>query len=285
MRGRGRISKIVHKCLPHPFPCPNVWAPMRMGHQMLIDLRSGTELPAYYTGDYDTKSIETVLKVISPKSIVLDVGANVGFWTIPLARALTSGGCLHAFEPIPANLTRLADNVRGNHLDAIVQLHGIGLSDRKTTLQISLREDFQNGAETGNAAIVIDSEDRKFTWAAIEVAPLDGETFASLGIDHVDFIKLDIEGHEDKFLAGATTVFRRFRPILYMEINGTYYDRRGVDASEVFEQWMHAENYEAALKTRSGWHLDSVRNRRRPFDNVFCLPSEAAEDLLKQLNG
>jgi FkbM family methyltransferase len=285
MRGKGRISKIVHRCLPQPLLCPKVWAPMRLGHQMLIDLRSGTELSAYYTGDYETESIETVLKLISPKSIVLDVGANVGFWTIPLARALTSGGCLHAFEPVPENLMRLSENVRRNHLDTIVQLHGIGLSDRKTTLQVSLREDFQNGAETGNAAIVIDSEDNKFAWAAIEVTPLDGETFASLGIDHVDFIKLDIEGHEDKFLAGATTVIRRFRPVLYLEINGAYYDRRGVDASEVFEQWMNAVNYQAALKTRSGWRLDSVRIRRRHFDNIFCLPSETSEDLLRQLNG
>jgi hypothetical protein len=70
-----------------------------------------------------------------------------------------------------------------------------------------------------------------------------------------------------------------------MEINGAYYDPRGVDASEIFEQWMHAVNYEAALKTRWGWRLDSVRNRRLHFDNIFCLPSEVAEDLLKQLNG
>jgi FkbM family methyltransferase len=256
-----------------------------MGHQMLLDLRSGTELPAYYTGDYETKAIKSVLKLLSPRSIVLDVGANVGFWTIPLARALTSGGCLHAFEPVPANLTRLAENVRRNGLNAIVRLHSVGLSDQKATLQISLREDFQNGAETGNAAIVIDSEDSRFAWTAIEVTPLDGETFDSLGIDHVDFIKLDIEGHEDKFLAGATTVIRRFRPILYMEINDAYYARRGVDASEVFEQWMHAVSYEAALRTRSGWRVKNLRDRRRRFDNIFCLPSEAAEDLLGKLNG
>ena len=252
---------------------------------MLLDLRSGTELSAFYTGDYETKAIESVLKLISPSSIVLDVGANVGFWTIPLARSLTSGGCLHAFEPVPANLARLAENVRRNRLNATVRLHGIGLSDKKATLQISLREDFQNGAETGNAAIVFDSEDSKFTRAAIEVTPLDGETFESLGIDHVDFIKLDIEGHEDKFLAGAAAVIRRFRPILYMEINDAYYARRGVDASELFDQWLHAVSYKAALRTRSGWRLKNVRDRRRAFDNIFCLPSEAAEDLLRDLNG
>jgi FkbM family methyltransferase len=275
---------IAHRWFPEP-QCSKVWTPMRMGHQMLLDLRSGTELPAYYTGDYETKAIESVLKLTSANSIVLDVGANVGFWTIPLARSLTSGGCLHAFEPVPANLARLAENVHRNRLNATVRLHGIGLSDKKAALKISLREDFQNGAETGNAAIVIDSEDSKFARAAIEVTPLDGETFESLGIDHVDFIKVDIEGHEDKFLAGAAAVIRRFRPILYMEINDAYYARRGVDASELFDQWLHAVSYKAALRTRLGWRLKNVRDRSREFDNIFCLPSEAAEDLLRKLNG
>jgi FkbM family methyltransferase len=275
---------IINHYLPPASHHSKVWTSMRLGHQMLVDLRSATESVAYYTGDYESKSIEAVLKLISPSSIVLDVGANVGFWTVPLARALSAGGRLHAFEPVSANFLRLGENVRRNNLDAIVQLHHQGLSDQKATVQISLREDFQNGAETGNAAIVIDSDDRRFTCTNIEVSPLDGETFHSLGIDHVDFIKLDIEGHEDKFLAGASMVFRRFRPILFMEINEAYYARRGVDPSQVFEQWMQGVNYEAALKTPSGWRLDSVKNRRRRFDDIFCFPSEAAADLIKRLN-
>jgi hypothetical protein len=43
---------------------------MRLGHQMLVDLRSGTELAAYYTGDYETKSIETAIKLIRPDAVV-----------------------------------------------------------------------------------------------------------------------------------------------------------------------------------------------------------------------
>ena len=257
---------------------------MRLGHQMLVDLRSGTELAAYYTGDYETKSIETAIKLIRPDAVVLDVGANVGFWTVPLARALNAGGRLHAFEPVSANFVRLGENVRRNNVDAVVRLHHQGLSDQKATLQISLREDFQNGAETGNAAIVIDSDDNKFTCTDIEVSPLDGETFHSLAIDHVDFIKLDIEGHEDKFLAGAAKVLERFRPILFMEINEAYYARRGVDASQLFGQWMQGVSYKAALKTPAGWRLDSVKNRRRRFDNIFCFPAEAAYDLTKRMN-
>jgi FkbM family methyltransferase len=284
VRGRGRISGIIHKYFVPASHHPKVWASMRLGHQMLVDLRSGTELAAYYTGDYETRSIETAIKLIHPDSVILDVGANVGFWTVPLARALGAGGRLHAFEPVPANFARLGENVRRNNLEAIVRLHHQGLSDRKANVPISLREDFQNGAETGNAAIVIDSDDSRFTCTNVEVTPLDGETFRSLGIDHVDFIKLDIEGHEDKFLAGATVVFERFRPILFMEINEAYYARRGIDPSQVFEQWMQGVNYKAALKTASGWHLDHVKNRRRRFDNIFCFPSEAAEDLTNRLN-
>jgi hypothetical protein len=48
---------------------------------MLIDLRSETEAAAYYTGDYETGLIEAVLKLMRSDWTVLDVGANVGFWS------------------------------------------------------------------------------------------------------------------------------------------------------------------------------------------------------------
>jgi FkbM family methyltransferase len=128
---------------------------------MLVDLRSNTEFHTYYLGD-DTEEIRSVQQLITPDSAVIDVGANIGFWSIPLARHLKGRNCLHAFEPVPANFRRLTDNIKRNALDGTVHLHERGLSDQNGSLQISLREDFANGAGTGNAAIVIDSEDLRF---------------------------------------------------------------------------------------------------------------------------
>jgi FkbM family methyltransferase len=200
-----------------------------------------------------------------------------------MARALHQCGRLHAFEPVQANFKRLGDNVLKNGLKGMVELHSVGLSDREALVWISLREDFATGAGTGNAAIVIDSIDQRFAREEIKVFPLDGRVFESLGVDRLDFIKVDIEGHEDRFLAGAKEVIRRFRPIIYLEINDSYYMRRGLDPTGVFDDWMDVNSYKAALLTHARWKLDRLRHRKPALDNVFLLPSERAEDLARRI--
>jgi FkbM family methyltransferase len=254
---------------------------MRLGHELLLDLRSGTEFHAYYTGHYDTAVIRKALRLLRPHSVVLDVGANIGFWSVPLARHLKEG-CLHAFEPVPANVRRLAENVRRNGVGATVHLHQLGLSDQNGLQQISLREDFVRGAETGNAAIVIDSEDLRFSCIKIKVSSLD-HIFSSLGLNRVDFIKVDIEGHEDRFLAGAANVIRDFRPILYLEINESYYQRRGLDATALFEDWLHLHSYRSAVCIKGQWCLEKIRNRLPAIDNIFFFPSEIAPDCIGRM--
>lgn len=255
---------------------------MRLGHKMLVDLRSDTEFHAYYLGDFDTRAIGSALRLIRPDSTVLDVGANIGFWSIPLANHLKGQGCLHAFEPVPANFRRLTENVRRNHLEGTAHLHESGLSDQNRSLQISLREDFANGAETGNAAIVVDSEDLLFECTEIQVNRLD-DIFGSLGVNRIDFIKADIEGHEDRFLGGAVNLIRRFRPILYVEINKAYYQRQGRDAAAVFEEWLKDNSYDSALHRHGEWQLDIVRNCS-PLDNAFFFPSEIGAECIRKVN-
>lgn len=245
------------------------------------NLRSLTEFCAYYTGGFDTNVLRLVLCLIWPGWVVLAVGANIGFWTVPMARALHGCGRLHAFEPVQANFKRLGENILTNGLTGIVELHPVGLSDSEALVWISKREDFGMGSETGNAAIVIDSDDEQFAREEIKIVPLDGRVFESLGIKRLDFIKVDIEGHEDRFLIGASEVIRRFRPIIYMEINEPYYTRRGLDPTKVFDDWMDVNSYKACLLTDAGWKLDQLCHRKPVIDNVFLLPSERVEDLAR----
>jgi len=283
LRGRWHVAGAVNKYFaPVSQPFCTAWTRMRLGHEMLVDLRSDTEFRSYYLGDFDTQVIRCALRLLRPDSSVLDVGANIGFWSIPLAGHLKGQGCLHAFEPVPANCRRLAENVRRNVLEGTVQIHQSGLSDQNRSLQISLREDFANGAETGNAAIVIDSEDLQFKSTEIQVNRLD-DVSGSLGIDRIDFIKADIEGHEHRFLAGAVNIVHRFRPILYVEINRVHYRRQGLDAAAIFEEWLKANSYDSALHRKGRWSLDTVRNCGE-LDNAFFFPAEARAACMKRLN-
>ena len=256
---------------------------MRLGHRMIVDLRAYTECASFYTHDYDTQEIRAVLRMFKSDWVVLDVGANVGFWTIPMARMLRPGGKVHAFEPVPSNNLRLRENLGLNGLGSTTEVHDLGLSDRPATLPISLREDFANGSGTGNASIVIDDSDGRFRCRMIKVDALDN-IFPSLNVKRLDFIKVDIEGHEDKFLDGASSTIRKFRPILHMEINESYYRRRGLVATTTFEGWAKSADYACALRTSRGWKLWDLRHRKPVIDNVLALPAERADGILVQLD-
>ena len=284
IRGKKRLASALSRLLlPHSESDCVVETEMQLGYRMLLDLRSITEAIAAYTRDYDTDDIGSCLRLLHADAVVLDVGANIGFWTVPMALGLSAEGRVLAFEPLPGNAGRLRDNVRLNGVERAVRIYEIGLSDRAATVEISLREDFAHGSETGNAAIVIDDSDQQFHCTTIRVDALD-RVFDSLDIHRLDFVKLDIEGHEDKFLAGACQVLSRFRPIMFVEVNAPYYERRGLRVDEVLQSWLDSYRYVCALRIRRGWNISELQRRKPPIDNVLFLPEERVSELLPILS-
>ena len=130
--------------------------------------------------------------------MAVDVGGNVGFWAVPLARRAQ----VHAFEPVPSNAARIRDNAALNDVRRTLTVHEVALSDAPAQLTLSLREDFQRGAGTGNAAVVIDASDDVFASIEVVADTLDHQV-ARLGLTRLDVMKVDIEGHEDLALEGA----------------------------------------------------------------------------------
>lgn len=269
-RKKADASNGFNRWLPPMADNSILTARMRMGHKMLLDIRALTEYPAYYTGDYDAKKMASILAMVQPNWTVVDVGANVGFWSIPLAKALTSGH-LYCFEPVQSNYARLSQNITINNLNSErVTPYPFGLSDCCAKLDITLREDFEQGSSTGNAAIILtEGVDTEMKRIQIEVRTLD-----SLEMDRLDFIKLDIEGHEPFFLRGARRTIARFRPKILMEINNHYYLRRGEDPTEIFDSWMRENEYCCALEANGEWVVRSLAQRGRPITDVLLLPKQ-----------
>ena len=261
---------------------------MTLGYRMRVDLRSRTEGPSFYTGDFDSEDIKSISKLAYSDRpwVAADVGANVGFWTVPLAQlAKRRGGCVYAFEPVLSNFNKLRENIDHNGVADAAILHNFGLSDGARTAQISLREDFDNGSKTGNAALVIDKDDLRFHCTEVHLRTLD----EALPRESLDFIKLDIEGHEDSFLTGAEKTLQRCLPIIYMEINDDYFFRRKLDPTELFTRWMAKSGYASAIAhfRRGGglqWLPAPLSSRRRGLDNVLLIPQSRIGTALERLN-
>jgi FkbM family methyltransferase len=146
-----------------------------------------------------------VRRNVSPGAIAIDVGANIGLTSIIMARRLSR---VLAFEPSPPNLDLLRRNLALNDLDN-VEVIAAAVSNRAGALAFHV-------AEFGPGSQVVSEGHFGRGAPTIEVRSVRLDSF---GFPRIDFIKIDVEGHEPEVLAGARTLLERDRPLIHMELN------------------------------------------------------------------
>ena len=147
--------------------------------------------------------LERVLPMIKPGWTVVDAGANIGDWTVPLAETVGAAGKVLAFEPLPPTYACLMVNVR--ELPQ-VSAYPYALYDINSRAIMGVYD---------NAGVAYVSE-TSLTETGYQVVccPLD-----SWRADRLDFIKLDVEGSEHRLLQGARSLIGKFRPLVVCELN------------------------------------------------------------------
>jgi FkbM family methyltransferase len=239
-RGKGRVAQFLRRRLLKSLAPSEALQSVRLrdGSNMILDVRSNTEWSAFYTGRYD-ELLPLVLELLPAKCAVLDVGANIGFYTIPIGLKLRSkGGRCVAFEPMPANYARLRQNVLANGIGEIVQTLQLALGEKNQ--EITLLVDENDGATTGNAARVayaaLDDGQRERKPVKAKIARLDDcADQLELGGLPCRFIKVDIEGSEPYFFQGAAGFLRDHKPLVLAEVNPVWLARNGLGPAEYFD--------------------------------------------------
>jgi len=161
-----------------------------LGHVVWLDDKDTLELGTH--GVYEPFETNLFLKEIKPGQTVVDVGANIGYYTLLAARLVGPEGKVYAFEPDPTNFALLQKNVEANgYTNVVLSTHA--LSHRNTKAKLYL-----NPANRGDHRIYDSGVGR-------ETVPIDTVTLDSyLGkkARKVDFIKMDIQGAEPLALEG-----------------------------------------------------------------------------------
>jgi FkbM family methyltransferase len=233
-RGKGRVALALHSALrKFGLHGGETLVTMRDGRRLNLDPRSRTELLAYWTGVYDDHVIAELIRVITPGSTVLDIGANIGWYTIAFARAAQRNCKVVAFEPIPANVKRLQQNIAANSVHAQVEVVPVALSDTAGQ-RVAFSVETDGGSETGNAIMVGALDGGHTANAYATTATLD-EYIERYPIDCCPIIKIDVEGAELLVLRGGEQFLRKYTPIVYAEFNRHWaaqfgYDMRDIEA-------------------------------------------------------
>lgn len=196
---------------------------LKDGTQLELPRKSRMSWSVAFAGDYDRALVTHTSRFIEPGTIVLDVGASLGLWTVQLANiAATQNASVWAFEPNPANIPWIRRNLTLNKLTDTVTVCEMGLGDSPGTATLV-------GAEygVGNGLIAIKERDstEKNPRVPVALKCLDEIDLPA----RISFIKIDVEGFEVAFLRGAAEVIRRDRPVIFGEFSAAWIERRGED--------------------------------------------------------
>jgi FkbM family methyltransferase len=173
----------------------------------------------WYCGLHELDEMAFVLHVLRPGDHFVDVGANVGSYTVLAAGAV--GAKVTAVEPVSATFAHLERNLALNDLGSGVFAWQGGLSDRPGTLDFTATLDTVNHvAAAGEEGPTVE----------VTVRTLDD----LVGSECPDLLKIDVEGHERSVLLGAAATLANPRLLaIVMETNGSG-ARYGVDDGELF---------------------------------------------------
>jgi FkbM family methyltransferase len=183
-----------------------------------------------YCGLHDFADMTYLLHVIERGDLFVDVGANLGSYTVLACAAKGARG--YCFEPVPGTFARLTDNIRLNDLSGRVVARNLGIADKSGELVFTVSQDTTNH-------VVADAE-HHFDTVRVAVQPLD----LAIRGESPSVIKIDVEGFEVPVLEGAHATLAN--PVLHsviLELNGSgrrygYQDQRIIDL-------MHASGFSA----------------------------------------
>jgi FkbM family methyltransferase len=181
------------------------------GQKMRVNPRDGgVDFDLVFSGDYEGAERRLLMGLVAPGMTVVEVGANIGDYTLGFAAACGPEGRVFAFEPSPRLFATLAENVRLNGHSNVVAIDQ-AVSDRRGTA--TLIEDAEVSARSSLVAGVVRKPGPR-----IEVRTTTLDAFArENGIERIDLLKVDTEGADHRVLAGGAATLAALRPIVCVE--------------------------------------------------------------------
>lgn len=235
------------------------------GSKMFLD--PGDSLDLSINGVYGELDTKIIREEIHEGDIVIDVGANIGYYTLIFAQLVGSSGKVFAFEPEPKNFEILKKNIEINNYQNIVAEQKI-VSDKSGIVKLFI-------AEHGIVGHRINQEKSSQKFIEVESIILDNY-IKKLNLDNkINFIKIDVEGSEPKVLEGTKEIIQKSNQLkIFTEFNREVVKEYGIEPKEMID-----------LFYRNGFkiYLPNYKENKINLTNVNELLT-SKETLLENIN-
>lgn len=234
-------------------------------HGMTLFLDRGDSLNLSINSRYEPEETAFVHRTVQPGQYVIDVGANIGYYSTLFASLVGPDGKVFSFEPDPENHAVLKRNVVENELKQ-VEVIPAAVSDRNGTLELFYSKD------KGDQRIY-DSQDGR---RSMVVKSVTLDSFFENQVHSIDFVKIDVQGAEGYVLRGMSKLVKR-NPgiILSLEFWPVGLEKSGFGALNMLELMdeIGLKYYDINLPQISQPTVEELMTRysgARSFTNLIC---------------
>jgi len=198
----------------------------REGYRFWLDTTGYVDRCIAENGIFEPDGTRIINQLAKPGDTVLDVGANIGYYSVILSQLVGTEGRVICFEPTAWYQSVLERNLLENKVKNC-EVIGYGLSNKSGDTTISI------GRDSATIHWIGDSELK--AQESIKLQRLD-DIIDSLDVTSLDLVKVDVDGHEPAFLDGAWETIDRFDPVIYIEVSHPHYLDYGITAWDFYDK-------------------------------------------------
>ncbi len=181
-------------------------------------------------GEFEHEETELFKSLVRPGMVVVDIGANLGYYTLLAARLLGGQGRVYAFEPDPANYALLVKNIQANAFSNVVSTQ-MAVSDHAGS-HLLFRHKYNFGCHSLSKANATEYDGS----TEVTTTTLD-HFFAEVHPESkIDLIKMDVQGAEGQVIDGARNLLGEMKPAILMEFFPEALRNLGTDPGELLRR-------------------------------------------------
>lgn len=219
----------------------------------------------FITGEYENNLVELLNKVLKKGDCFLDIGANIGYFSLIAANIVQNEGVVYSFEASDKTFQKLERNIELNRINNL-KLFNFAVSNKEESLTFNIQKDGNSGMSSFRKL-----DGYKAESITINAKPID---YFLNEMSKIKLIKMDIEGAEGMVIEGMQNLINRDRPFITLELVDKYLIQLGYSAQNIIEK-LKQLNYQIYFLD---FPLKMVSEAPKEQCNILCIPNEVVPD-------
>jgi FkbM family methyltransferase len=209
---------------------------------IFVDIFERIQSYMYFIGEFERYETKKFIHAINPGNVVMDLGANIGYYSLIASKYIGHEGHVFSFEASPKVYESLCKNCSLGNKN--ISHFNLAIADKEGKLKFNLP---QNPQEQGSGSLSTNNT------GDIEVESISIDQFVQTeNITRLDFIKMDIEGAEVKAFLGMKETISKYKPKMLFEFSPSRYEDIEITQFESLVKIMKDLRYKFRFLTRNG---------------------------------